>query len=400
MQISLRSHLIAGTAAVVGAGAIAINPVMGAQLSLPSINVPAAAQVALAAFDSPLAALFATLDVANNYLLDSASNPLVAANWPGANFGTDTFGGPPGNYPLLPAALADPALGGYSSVGVVSQFIDDALPIISQLGYNGLNYLNITGNALFGAGAELTQSVWTAAGLVLQGNFPAALATISDAITTAGQALLFAGGYVLNNVIAKATAVVGTLVSSLGTFLGATVLQAGVVANVATTVLTNTVTALSLGNIEGAWNYAVDGLLGPGASGLGNSIPGTLLNLSIGAGVQYAPIATPDAAGIEAAYAPSTRTLVQGLVKEITADLQVQAPAASVPAARSARSAASVRAAAVEAAPAAEAATGDSAAAAGDSAAAADDSTAAAATEAPAKKPVSHRSARKAASTR
>jgi hypothetical protein len=126
---------------------------------------------------------------------------------------------------------------------------------------------------------------------------------------------------------------------------------------------------------------------------LGNSIPGTLLNLSIGAGVQYLPILTPDAAGIEGAYAPSTRTLVQGLVKEITADLQVSAPAASVPAARSARSAASVRAAAVEAAPAAEAATGDSAAAA-------DDSTAAAATSAPAEKPVSHRSARKAASNR
>ena len=393
MQISLRSHLIAGTAAVVGAGAIAINPVMGAQLSLPSINVPAAAQVALAAFDSPLAQLFATLDVANNYLLDSASNPSVAANWPFAGFGT-TFGVPPANYPLLPAALESAELGGYSSVGLVSQFIDDALPIISQLGYNGLNYLNITGNALFGAGAELTQSLWTAGGLLLQGNIPGALATVSAAITTAGQALLLAGGYVFNNVIAKASAVVNTLVGSLGTFLGATVLQASLVANVATTVITNTVTALSLGDLESAWNYAVDGLLGPGASGLGNSIPGTLLNLSIGAGVQYAPIATPDAAGIEAAYAPSTRTLVQGLVKEITADLQVAAPAASVPAARSARSAASVRAAAVEAAPAAEAATGDS------TAAAADDSTAAAATAAPAEKPVSHRSARKAASAR
>ena len=397
MQISLRSHLIAGTAAVVGAGAIAINPVMGAQLSLPSINVPAAAQVALAAFDSPLAQLFATLDVANNYLLDPFSNPLVAANWPGANFGTDTFGGPPGNYPLLPAALADPALGGYSSVGVVSQFIDDALPIISQLGYNGLDYLNVTGNALFGAGAELTQSLWTAGGLLLQGNIPGALATVSAAITTAGQALLLAGGYVFNNVIAKASAVVATLVGSLPQLLAVTAAQAAVVAASATAVITNTVTALSLGNLEGAWNAAVDGLLGP------SGIPGTLLNLSIGAGIQTGPIITPDAAGIAAVFVPSTRTLVQGLSNEIVADLQVQAPAASVPAARSARSAASVRAAAVKAAPAAEAATGDSAAATGDSAAAAGDSAAAAdsavaATEAPAEKPVSNRSARKAAS--
>ena len=389
MQISLRSHLIAGTAAVVGASAIAMTPVMGAQLSVPSINVPAAAQVALAAFDSPLAALFGTLDVANNYLLDSASTPFNAANWPGANFGT-TLGG----IPVLPAALASPDLGRYSSVGLVSQFIDDALPIISQLGYNGLNYLNITGNSLFFAGAELTQSVWTAAGLVLQGDFPGALSTISTAITDAGTALLFAGSYVFNNVIAKASAVVATLVGSLGTFLGATVLQAGVVANVATTVITNTVTALSLGDLESAWNYAVDGLLGPGTSGLGNSIPGTLLNLSIGAGVQYAPIVTPDAAGIEAAYAPSTRTLVQGLVKEITADLQVEAaPTAAAPAA--ARSASSARAAAVKAAPAAEAAAGDSSteAAAGDGSTEA----AAATTTAAAEKPATHRSARKAA---
>ena len=48
MQISLRSHLIAGTAAVVGASAIAMTPVMGAQLSLPAINVPTVAKVTLA----------------------------------------------------------------------------------------------------------------------------------------------------------------------------------------------------------------------------------------------------------------------------------------------------------------------------------------------------------------
>jgi hypothetical protein len=372
MQISLRSHLIAGTAAVVGAGAIAINPVMGAQLSVPSINVPAAAQVALAAFDSPLAQLFATLDVANNYLLDSASNPSVAANWPYAGFGT-TFGVPPANYPLLPAALNSAELGGYSSVGVVSQFIDDALPIISQLGYNGLNYLNITGNALFGAGAELAQSAWTAVGQVLAGNFSGALTTISTAISDAGTALLAAGSYVFNSVIAKASAVVASVVGSLPTLLAATAAQAAVVAATAGAVVTNTVTALSLGNIQGAWNAAVDGLLGP------SGIPGVLLNLSIGAGIQTGPIVTPDAAGIAAVFVPSTRTLVQATVKAITADLQVSpAAAAAAPSAAAARSAA-----ATEAAPAAEAAAGDSAAAATGSA--------------PAEKPAAHRAARKAA---
>lgn len=372
MQISLRSHLIAGTAAVVGAGAIAINPVMGAQLSLPSINVPAAAQVALAAFDSPLAQLFATLDLANNYLLDSASNPSVAANWPYAGFGT-TFGVPPANYPLLPAALNSAELGGYSSVGVVSQFIDDALPIISQLGYNGLNYLNITGNALFTSGAELTQSVWTAVGQLLMGNIPGALAAISTAITDAGQALLLAGSYVLNSVIAKASAVINTVVGSAGQVLTVAAAQAAVVIAATSAVVTNTVAALGSGDIEGAWNAAVDGLLGP------SGIPGTLLNLSIGAGIQTGPIVSPDAAGIAAVFVPSTRTVLQALGNAIVTDLQVSpSSAAAAPSAAAARSAA-----ATEAAPAAEAAAGDSSAAATDSA--------------PAEKPAAHRAARKAA---
>jgi hypothetical protein len=347
---------------------------MGAQLSLPSINVPAAAQVALAAFDSPLAQLFATLDVANNYLLDSASNPAVADNWPYAGFGT-TFGTPPANYPLLPAALGQAALGGYSSVGVVSQFIDDALPIISQLGYNGLNYLNITGNALFGAGAGLAQSAWTAVGQLLMGNIPGALTTITTAISAAGTALLAAGGYVLNSVIAKASAVVNTLVGSLPQLLTVTAAQAAVVVATTSAVITNTVTALGLGNLQGAWNAAVDGLLGP------SGIPGALLNLSIGAGIQTGPITTPDAAGIAAVFVPSTRTVVQATVKAITADLQTApaAPAAAAPSAAAARSSA-----ATEAAPAAEAAAGDS-------------SAAAATGSAPAQKQAAHRAARKAA---
>lgn len=52
MQISLRSHLIAGTAAVVAVGAIAVTPAPATSLTLPSIND---SSVALSAFSSPLA---------------------------------------------------------------------------------------------------------------------------------------------------------------------------------------------------------------------------------------------------------------------------------------------------------------------------------------------------------
>jgi len=383
VQISLRSHLIAGTAAVVGAGAIAINPVMGAQLSLPSINVPAVASVALAGFDSPLAQLFDTLNVGNQYLLNDTSSVTDAANWPYAGFGT-TFGVPPTNYPLLPGALATNSLGGYSSVGVIPQIIDDALPIISQLGYNGLDYLNVTGDALFGAGSLFFQSLWTAGGQLLMLDIPGALATVYGAISASGSLLLGAGGYVLQNVIAKATAVLNTITGSLPLLIGATVAQASVLVAKTTQVITDSITALGGGNFQGAWNAAVDGLLGP------SGLPGTLLNLTVGAGVQAGPIATPDAAGIAAVFVPSVRTEVQTLVKEITVDLQATPAAASAPAAAAkkvGRSAASVRSAAAVAAPAAEAPAAE--APAGDSAAAA--------SSAPAEKPAAHREARGAA---
>ena len=383
MHISLRSHLTAGTAAVVAVGAIAVTPAPATSLTLPSIT---ASPVTLAAFLSPLSRLFATADLANNYLFDSASNPSLSENWPYANFGT-TFGTPdstPPNYPLLPASLVDSSLGGYSSVGLISQIIDDALPIISQLGYNGLNYINVTGNAVFFAGQVLTQAAWAAAGEALTGDIPGALTTITDAISLAGNALLETGTFVFQNVVAHASAVIETLVGSLPTLLGVTVAQASVVAASVTAVINDTVAALGGGDIEGAWNSVVEGLLGP------SGVPGTLLNLSIGAGIQTGPIVTPDAAGVEAVFVPSTRTIVQGFVKEIAADLQIFVPLA---AATPARSAASVRSAAAEAAPAAAPAAADSATAAGDGSTAAEDSSA------PAKKSAK-RTSRKAAGGR
>jgi hypothetical protein len=352
-----------------------MNPVMGAQLSLPSINVPSVANVALAGLDSPISELLSTLEVANTYLLDAVSNPTSASSWSFAGFGT-TFGVPPTNYPLLPGALASPSAGGYSSVGLLPQIIDDALPIISQLGYNGSDYLNVTGSALFGAGYALSEGVWNAAGQALTLDIPAALATLANSISVAGSLLLGAGGYVLQNVIAKATAVFNTVVGQLPTLLGVTALQISTVVNKTIQVVQDTIGATSF---EGGWNAAVDGLFGP------SGIPGTILNLTIGAGVQTGPIATPDAAGVAAVFVPSVRTEVQTLVKEIATDLTaVPASSAAAPAAaKKSRSAASVRAAAVEAAPAAEAP--------------ASEAPAASESAAPAEKPAAHRGGRGAA---
>ena len=353
MQISLRSQMIAGTAAIVGASAIAMTPVMATPLTLPSVSIPAAAQVAMAAFSSPLAQLSETLELINLYTFDGVSDPTDVTSWPFANFGTE-FGTPLANIPgIIPSVLGpfDATTNPFgsdliTSVGVVPQFIDYALPIISQLGYNGSQYLNVTLAALAASGVAIGQGIWTAVGQLLTLDIGGAVTTISDAINTVGTTLLGAGGYVLQSVLANAQAVGAVVLGDLPTLIGAVVAQVGVVVAKSVAIVQDTFGALTTLNIEGAWNAVVDGLLGP------SGIPGTILNLTLGEGVQVAAIGS--AADIPTSFVPSDRVLAQGAIVAV-ADALTTAPP-PVAALKSARSAASVRsAAAVVEAPAAEA---------------------------------------------
>ena len=343
MQISLRSHLIAGTAAVVGASAIAMTPVMGAQLSLPSINVPTVAKVTLAGLDSPISELLGSVIVGGQLLFNTSQDVSDADLW-----GPTAF--QQGGYPIFPAALETDALGGYSSIGLLPQIIDDALPIVRQLGINGSDYLNVAVSGLSFAGVELSEGVWNAAGQLLTLDIPGALATLANSISAAGTLALASGAYVLGGVVARAQAVLEAVTGSLPLLIGSTVAQISLVVSKTIQVVTDTFAATSF---EGGWNAAVDGIFG--ATG----IPGTLLNITIGAGQQTAPITTypPTQADIAAAYVPSVRTEVQSLVKSVANALAtpnpVSPPVASVK--KAARSAAAARTAAVEAAPAAEA---------------------------------------------
>ena len=351
MQISLRSHLIAGTAAVVGASAIAMTPVMGAQLSLPSINVPTVANVSLAGFDSPLSELLGTVLVGGQLLFNtdqSVANPVL---W-----------GPSAFFQPIPW-ITNPLNGGFSSIGLLPQIVDDALPIIRQLGINGSDYLAVSAAGLTAAGLALSEGVWNAAGDLLSLDIPGALTTLGIAISDAGTAALGAGAYVLTNVVARAQAVVELAIASAGYLLEATVTQIGAVVARTIQIVEATATAIGAGSFEGAWNAAVDGIFGP------SGIPGLVLNLTIGAGQQTAPIPagegpnTNGTAPLGTNYIPSTRAVVQSAVKQVAAALvpgassAAAAPAApaAAPAALAA-SAASARAAAGEAAPAAEAA--------------------------------------------
>jgi len=371
VQISLRSHLIAGTAAVVGASAIAMTPVMGAQLSLPAINVPTVAKVTLAGLDSPISELLGSVILGGQLLFNTSQDVSDADLW-----GPTAF--QQGGVPIFPAALGTDALGGYSSIGLLPQIIDDALPITRQLGINGSDYLNVAVAGLSAAGIALSEGVWNAAGQLLTLDIPGALATLAASISAAGTLALGSGAYVLSGVVTRAQAVVEAVIGSLPLIIGSVVAQLNLVVNTTIGVVTDTFAATTF---EDGWNAAIDGIFG--ATG----IPGTILNVTIGAGQQTAPITTfpPTEADIAAAYVPSVRTVVQSAVKGVANALATPVPTAV--AAAPAASAASARAAAVEAAPAAEAPAADSSEAA----------PAAEAAEAPAAEVAAPKPARKAA---
>jgi len=371
VQISLRSHLIAGTAAVVGASAIAMTPVMGAQLSLPAINVPTVAKVTLAGLDSPISELLGSVILGGQLLFNTSQDVSDADLW-----GPTAF--QQGGVPIFPAALGTDALGGYSSIGLLPQIIDDALPITRQLGINGSDYLNVAVAGLSAAGIALSEGVWNAAGQLLTLDIPGALATLAASISAAGTLALGSGAYVLSGVVTRAQAVVKAVIGSLPLIIGSVVAQLNLVVNTTIGVVTDTFAATTF---EDGWNAAIDGIFG--ATG----IPGTILNVTIGAGQQTAPITTfpPTEADIAAAYVPSVRTVVQSAVKGVANALATPVPGAV--AAAPAASAASARAAAVEAAPAAEAPAADSSEAA----------PAAEAAEAPAAEVAAPKPARKAA---
>lgn len=337
MQISLRSQLIAGTAAVVGASAIAMTPVTTAHMNLPTVKVPSAAQVALAGFDSPISELLDTLTYINFDLFngDSAN---VDDNLPWSPYG-----------------------------GMLPEFIYTALPVISQLGYNGANYIENTLGAVNDSAWYLSEGVWNLPGEVLKatkqlltGQFAAALATLTaatiDPIKAAVTSLIGAGTYLVSNIVTNLTNVLATVPGIAKGLLNTTVGLVKATINAVVEITKQTFAAITGGNFELAYNTVVDGLFGPvGADGLvTSSIPGVLETLTIGPGI--GPIA-PTGQG-NGYNLPSLRTWGEGSQLTIANALGSTWPVASVvpgkaAAVRAARVAAPA-AAAVAAAPAAD----------------------------------------------
>ena len=309
---TLRTHLIAGAAVVATAGAMTLAPVAAQQQA---IHIPTVMPVSLAAFDNPFNAIIATATMAQNYIFgayynggDAPTPGAGEANWTDAGF--DQTGGDTLNYLLY----TETSLGYYTFVGTNAQGIWDNSPVTDQLGINISDYVNVGLDGVAGAATAISTGVWNfpsavvdAVQLALGGDFGAAIsalgAAILNPITAAGESLLAAGSYVLANVINRAGAALAVLPQILTTYAAAAAGGADLLAvkqaEVTQAVLSNLVSL----NVEGAWNAAVEGLLGP------TGTPGLALNLSIGAGVQTGPIESE--ADIPTHFVPSLRTAAQ-----------------------------------------------------------------------------------------
>ncbi len=157
MQVSLRTHLITGAVAVIGTSAVALAPVMQTGVELPTIPTESLSYALTAnPVANPITNILTGLDLINTDLFN----------------GFNTY----------------PVLGGMYQ-GIIPEFIYNALPIVSQLGYNWSYYIgHAVANVLtsdtppVAAPAtyiwEAAPAVVTATGQALSGNFDQALNTL------------------------------------------------------------------------------------------------------------------------------------------------------------------------------------------------------------------------------
>lgn len=257
--IALRAPLLAAaaaTAAAIGAAAVAPAP-----------------QVVLTAFDSPLSQLLSTISYVNNDLWN----------------GYDTFG----DFQWEPYQ------------GLVPETIFTALPIISQLGYNGSGYIGAIGDAVINSTYTLSEAAWnlpaalvTAAQQAIGGDIPGAITTLTNAtivpLQTAASITVNTVAAIVQTVVANAAAVAGAIPGIVQGL--ATTVVGGVQALITAVVniTSQTIGAISTGDVQTAWNTVVDGLLGPvGADGtVESSIAGVLENMTIGPGL--GPLGNPN----------------------------------------------------------------------------------------------------------
>lgn len=274
MQLSLRSQMIAGVAAL-GVSAIAVAPVVQPELLTAAERVSSA--VNLTSFYNPLTSLIYTgyWAVGDAILSQAELLPPEDLYWPDS-FYTSDF-----SYLFAP---------GYS--GAIPDFVN-------QVSFGGLaaviSNLSGYGNAATFALASLvdgpTTAIWntpfaviTALGYLAAGQLDLALAELQtqiiDPLVTSVTDTLRVAGYILDNTISNVGTIIGnTIPGLLANTIGTLVNGTAYVVESAIATLGTAVSDLLAGQIEDAWNGAVTGLLGP------DGTLGQITDLTIGIGI-------------------------------------------------------------------------------------------------------------------
>ena len=305
MQLSLRSQLIAGVAAL-SATAVTVAPI--AQPDLLASPQQVAVAIQLSAFANPVTELLGTLALTSEFIFwqDSLPSPSDLF-WPDSFYNSDfTFVYAPINYGLLPDALNQFSSGALSAVLTnLSGYIDTTI-------YGATGVAIGVSDAVFNTPFALI----TAAQLALAGQVDAAiaelqaqiLAPLQDGIATGVQA----GTYILNNVVANATTLLtDTLPRLVSGLVDATVEGTTLLVQTAIGVATDVVSNLASANIEGAWNAAVNGLLDPGTGLLG-----AVVALTVGVG-NFEDIDYPDIGIVETVTPPSIRSVLTSVGQRV-----------------------------------------------------------------------------------
>lgn len=331
LHISRHTHLFVETTAMVVA-TVLVTPITQPDFSSAAQGMQSSiVDVTLSGLDSPLTEAFNSAILATNYLL----NPISPNITPTSNYWSYS-----GIGPIVQAALDnslpfDPvtnALNTFRTLGVLPQIAADGLPILTQLVTNASGYLtNVVVNAFYD-GAILSDAVWnlpgaviTATRQVIAGNISGALSTLQaaviDPIVAVGQNIYSVGATVVGQVVTHVTNLVSAipgLVQMAAVHIVGTLQLLG---QEAVRVASDTLTALSAGDAQGAWNAAVDGVVGP------SGLPGVIFNETIGAGVQTGPVSSPS--DIAANFVPSIRSFLQTSVQTIAT--AIGGPAGVVP---------------------------------------------------------------------
>ncbi len=271
MQLSLRSQMIAGVAAL-GATAVAITPIAGSAVmpSMARVSSP----VALASLVNPIAAVAGVIEGTVADVFNSAALPdQNSLYWPDSFYSDPNFDVlyAPGYVGLIPDAVNQFSFGALSAlVNNVSGYVEAGLSTTALI------------EGVTTAVWNTPQAVVAAVGYLAAGDTASALAVLQTQIiaplTTGIQEAANGIGYIVDNVIGNVQTLVGDTIPRLVANVVSQVVGAtSYVVQSAITTVSQVATDLAGLQLENAWNDAVNGILGV------NGTLGQIAALTVGA---------------------------------------------------------------------------------------------------------------------